>query len=141
MKDYYRTLGIEKDAGEPEIKRAYLRLAKRHHPDHKGGDELKFKEINEAQEVLRDPGLKAKYDEYLISQVVATPTEESEFDDNDQDQEEEVSCPDGTCEDSDDCEDDECEGSDDVPVAEYATIGEVLFAYLLSRLKEEYLDK
>lgn len=124
MKDYYRTLGIEKDASEPEIKRAYLRLAKRYHPDHKGGDEVKFKEINEAQEVLRDPGLKAKYDECLLSQVVAKPAEE----------------PASVGEDENKDNEEACENSADVSVTEYTTIGEMLFAYILSRLKEEYLD-
>ena len=56
-KDYYQTLGVEKKASENEIKRAYRNLAKKHHPDRNPGDkkaEEKFKEINEAYQVLSD---------------------------------------------------------------------------------------
>lgn len=60
-KDYYRTLGVERDAEPNEIKKAYRKLSKEHHPDH-GGDEEKFKEINEAYSVLSDPNKKAEYD-------------------------------------------------------------------------------
>ncbi|HAH04965.1 MAG TPA: molecular chaperone DnaJ [Elusimicrobia bacterium] len=67
-KDYYAVLGVRKDASVPEIKGAYRRLAKRHHPDlHPDKDKArataKFKEINEAYEVLSDPQKKAKYDQ------------------------------------------------------------------------------
>jgi len=51
MKDYYQILGIKKEASAEEIRRAYHRLAHQHHPD-KGGDSQKFKEINEAYQVL-----------------------------------------------------------------------------------------
>ncbi len=64
-KDYYRILGVEKDASPEEIKRAYRRLARKHHPDVNPNDpdaERRFKEINEAHEVLRDPEKRSKYD-------------------------------------------------------------------------------
>lgn len=59
----YETLGIEKSATGPEIKKAYRKLAIKHHPD-KGGDEHKFKEINAAYEILSDEEVRAKYDQY-----------------------------------------------------------------------------
>src|SRR5437667_876552 len=66
FKDYYSTLGVAKTATEKEIKQAYRKLARKHHPDVNPGDksaESKFKEINEAYEVLGDPGKRRKYDE------------------------------------------------------------------------------
>ena len=66
FKDYYATLGVTKTATEAEIKRAYRKLARKHHPDFNPGDkaaEAKFKEINEANEVLGDPEKRRKYDE------------------------------------------------------------------------------
>ncbi len=65
MKDYYRILGISRDASEKEIKSAYKRLAKKYHPDLNPGNkaaEEKFKEINEAYEVLSDPEKRKNYD-------------------------------------------------------------------------------
>ena len=65
-KDYYKILGVSKSASEAEIKSAYRKLAKLHHPDKNLGDkkaEEKFKEINEAYEVLGDSSKRAKYDE------------------------------------------------------------------------------
>ncbi len=66
FKDYYATLGVAKTATDKEIKSAYRKLARKHHPDVNPGDkaaEGKFKEINEAYEVLGDPGKRKKYDE------------------------------------------------------------------------------
>lgn len=66
-KDFYQTLGVNKDASADEIKKAYRKLAMKYHPDQNMGDkksEQKFKEINEAYEVLKDPQKKAAYDRY-----------------------------------------------------------------------------
>ena len=62
-KDYYQILGISRDASADEIKRAYRQLAHKHHPD-KGGDEKKFKEINEAYQTLSDKEKRAQYDRF-----------------------------------------------------------------------------
>eukprot|EP00571_Detonula_confervacea_P015924 CAMPEP_0172304690 /NCGR_PEP_ID=MMETSP1058-20130122/6072_1 /TAXON_ID=83371 /ORGANISM="Detonula confervacea, Strain CCMP 353" /LENGTH=414 /DNA_ID=CAMNT_0013016035 /DNA_START=62 /DNA_END=1306 /DNA_ORIENTATION=- len=59
----YETLGVEKDADEKAIKKAYRKLAVKHHPD-KGGDEHKFKEVSAAYEVLSDKETREKYDKY-----------------------------------------------------------------------------
>lgn len=61
--NYYDTLGVKKDASVDDIKKAFRRLARKHHPD-AGGDEEKFKEINEAYEVLSDPEKRTQYDQY-----------------------------------------------------------------------------
>lgn len=63
-KDYYKILGIEKNATNDEIKKAFKKLAMQHHPDRPGGDEKKFKEINEAYQVLGDADKRAKYDQF-----------------------------------------------------------------------------
>jgi curved DNA-binding protein len=65
FKDYYKALGVERDAGQDEIKRAYRRLARKYHPDvNKAGDaEQRFKEVGEAYEVLKDPEKRAAYDQ------------------------------------------------------------------------------
>ena len=66
-KDYYNILGVKRNASEQEIKQAYRRLARKHHPDVNSGDksaEAKFKEINEAYEVLSDKENRKKYDKY-----------------------------------------------------------------------------
>lgn len=66
FKDYYGTLGLPKTATDKELKAAYRKLARKHHPDVNPGDpsaETKFKELNEAYEVLGDPGKRKKYDE------------------------------------------------------------------------------
>lgn len=62
--DYYKVLGIEKGASDEEIKKAYRKLAHKYHPDKKGGDEKKFKEINEAYQVLSDKQKRAQYDQF-----------------------------------------------------------------------------
>src|SRR5579884_4120697 len=65
-KDYYKILGVDKKATEKEIRQAYRKLARKYHPDVNPGDkaaEEKFKEINEANEVLSDPEKRKKYDE------------------------------------------------------------------------------
>ncbi|MBI2064250.1 MAG: DnaJ domain-containing protein [Candidatus Yanofskybacteria bacterium] len=63
-KDYYTILGIPRTASEEEIKKAYRKLAHQYHPDKKGGDEAKFKEVNEAYQVLSDPKKKSSYDNF-----------------------------------------------------------------------------
>lgn len=64
MSDYYSTLGISKIASKDEIKKAFRKLAHQHHPDKAGGNEKKFKEINEAYYVLSDDTRRAQYDQY-----------------------------------------------------------------------------
>jgi len=66
-RDYYDILGVSRKATAKEIKQAYRRLARKHHPDVNPGDksaEAKFKEINQAYEVLSDPGKRKKYDRF-----------------------------------------------------------------------------
>src|SRR6266496_3576069 len=66
FKDYYSTLGVAKTSTDKEIKQAYRKLARKHHPDVNPGDksaETRFKEINEAYEVLGDSDKRKKYDE------------------------------------------------------------------------------
>jgi molecular chaperone DnaJ len=63
-KDYYHILGIQKNASEEEIKKAYRKLAHQYHPDKAGGDEKKFKEINEAYQVLSDRMKRMQYDRF-----------------------------------------------------------------------------
>ena len=63
MKDYYQILGVSRDASPSDIKRAFYKLAHKHHPD-KGGDEKKFKEINEAYQILSDQKKKEQYDRF-----------------------------------------------------------------------------
>lgn len=62
-KDYYKILGVEKNATKDEIKKAFRKLAAQHHPD-KGGDEAKFKEVGEAYAVLSDDKKRAQYDQF-----------------------------------------------------------------------------
>jgi molecular chaperone DnaJ len=63
QRDYYEVLGVNKDASADEIKKAFRRAAIEHHPD-RGGDESKFKEINEAYEVLKDNEKRKRYDQF-----------------------------------------------------------------------------
>ncbi len=64
MKNYYDILGISKSATEDDIKKAFRKLAQKFHPDKKGGDEAKFKEVSEAYSVLSDKKKRAEYDTY-----------------------------------------------------------------------------
>lgn len=63
-RDYYEVLGVAKGASPDEIKKAFRRLAVQYHPDKEGGDEAKFKEINEAYEVLKDSSKRQRYDQF-----------------------------------------------------------------------------
>jgi molecular chaperone DnaJ len=63
-RDYYEILGISKSASADEIKKAFRKLAVKHHPDKEGGDEIKFKEANEAYEVLKDAEKRQRYDQF-----------------------------------------------------------------------------
>ncbi len=63
-KDYYNTLGVGKEASDDEIKKAYRKLAHKYHPDKQGGDEAKFKEVNEAYQVLSDKEKRSQYDQF-----------------------------------------------------------------------------
>ncbi len=63
-KDYYNILGVEKKASKEEIKKAFHKLAHKHHPDKNGGDDKKFKEVNEAYQILSDDNKRAQYDQF-----------------------------------------------------------------------------
>ncbi|MBI2100251.1 MAG: molecular chaperone DnaJ [Candidatus Vogelbacteria bacterium] len=64
MKDYYQILGIKRGASGEEIRKAFHRLAHKYHPDKKGGDESKFKEVNEAYQILSDEKKRQQYDHF-----------------------------------------------------------------------------
>lgn len=63
-KDFYKTLGIEKNASQEDIKKAFRKLAHQHHPDKNKGDDTKFKEVNEAYQALSDEKKRAQYDQF-----------------------------------------------------------------------------
>jgi len=63
-KDYYNILGVDKKATQEDIKKAYHKMAHKYHPDKDGGDEAKFKEVNEAHQVLGDETKRAQYDQF-----------------------------------------------------------------------------
>ncbi|MBQ5566777.1 MAG: molecular chaperone DnaJ [Oscillospiraceae bacterium] len=74
-RDYYEVLGLKRGASEEEIKKAYKKLARKYHPDMNPGDkeaEEKFKEVNEANEILSDPEKKARYDQFGFAGVDPT---------------------------------------------------------------------
>lgn len=62
--DYYEILGVNKGASKDEIKKAFYKLAHKYHPDKKGGNEAKFKEVNQAYQVLSDDDKRSKYDQF-----------------------------------------------------------------------------
>ncbi len=63
-KDYYQALGVSKSASQDEIKTAFRKLAHQHHPDKPTGNEAKFKEANEAYQILGDEEKRKKYDQF-----------------------------------------------------------------------------
>src|SRR5437660_5423711 len=66
-RDYYETLGVKKDASEEDVKKAYRKLARQYHPDRNPGDkgaEARFKEVQEAYDVLSDKQKRAQYDQF-----------------------------------------------------------------------------
>ena len=63
-KDYYKILGVDKNASADDIKKAFKKSAMQHHPDRPGGNEAKFKEVNEAYQVLNDAEKRKRYDQF-----------------------------------------------------------------------------
>ncbi len=63
-KDYYKTLGVDKGASQDEVKKAFRKLAHQYHPDKQSGNETKFKEINEAYQVIGNPEKRKQYDQF-----------------------------------------------------------------------------
>jgi DnaJ-class molecular chaperone len=79
MKDYYEILGLERDATEEQMRKAYRRLALKYHPDHNPGDrnaEERFKELSEAYGVLIDPVKRGEYDRWRVSETYGQRTRE-----------------------------------------------------------------
>ncbi len=70
-RDYYEILGVSKTASDDEIKKAFRKAAVQYHPDKQGGDEEKFKEVNEAYEVLKDKQKRQRYDQFGQAVVVS----------------------------------------------------------------------
>lgn len=70
--DYYKTLGVSRDASADDVKKAFRKLARTHHPD-AGGDEARFKEINEAYEVLSDDKKRQMYDQFGTAEANGIP--------------------------------------------------------------------
>lgn len=64
QKDYYNILGVNKEASKEDIKKAFYKLAHKYHPDKKEGNEKKFKEVNEAYQILSDDSKRSKYDQF-----------------------------------------------------------------------------
>jgi len=71
--DYYEILGVSKSASADEIKKAFRKLAVKYHPDKEGGDEAKFKEVNEAYEILKDQQKRQRYDQFGHAGVGGNP--------------------------------------------------------------------
>ncbi|MGC9046703.1 MAG: DnaJ C-terminal domain-containing protein [Minisyncoccia bacterium] len=80
MKDYYKILGVDKNASEEDIKKAFRRLAHKYHPDKAGGNAEKFKEINEAYQVLSNKEKRAQYDRFGTVFDYGFNPQESDFD-------------------------------------------------------------
>jgi molecular chaperone DnaJ len=78
-RDYYEVLGVAKDASADEIKKAYRRLAIAHHPDKAGGTETKFKEINEAYQVLSNAEKRQRYDQFGHAGVGGSAAGDGDF--------------------------------------------------------------
>ncbi|MBI1864217.1 MAG: DnaJ domain-containing protein, partial [Nitrospirae bacterium] len=79
-RDYYDVLGVKRDASEHEIKKAFRKLARQHHPDLNPGDktaEQRFKDINQAYEVLSDSSKRSQYDRFGHGAFEAGPAETS----------------------------------------------------------------
>src|SRR5947208_16934581 len=75
-RDYYEVLGVARDASEADIKKAYRKLARQYHPDRNPGDktaETKFKEIQEAYDVLKDKTKRAQYDQFGFAGAEGMP--------------------------------------------------------------------
>ncbi len=78
-KDYYEILGVQKSATKEELKKAFHKLAHKYHPDKAGGDEKKFKEMNEAYQVLSDDSKRSQYDQYGSASFDGGPPPSSGF--------------------------------------------------------------